>query len=117
MDHRLKSYLRTHRRRWGFTQQELAFLIGIKSSTSISRIERLKRIPTFEAAFALGVIFSVAPPELFPAIFSEVQSGIVERANELYEQLQGDPSKRTRIKLDFLETLLARLQSERAADV
>lgn len=117
MDQRLKSYLRPHRRRWGFTQQEIAFLIGIKSSTSISRIERLKRIPTFEVAFALGLIFGAAPGELFPANLMDVQQSVLHRANELYEQLQGDASKRTRIKLDFLEALLARLEQRSADDV
>ena len=42
MAERLKTYLRPLRRRWGLTQRELAFLIGIKNGTVISRIEGFK---------------------------------------------------------------------------
>ena len=117
MDPRLKSYLRPLRRRWGFTQRELAFLIGTKSSTVISRIEGLQRLPSLGAAFACAVIFGTPPLEVFPGFHSEVQKAVLSRANELYEQLQGNASKTTRIKLDFLETLLARLEQERATDL
>lgn len=109
MDHRLKSYLRPHRRRWGFTQREVAFLIGVKSSTAVSRLESAKRVPSLQTAFACGLIFDAASLELFPDFLSEVQLGVLERTNELYEQLQGNTSKATRGKLDFLEALLARL--------
>jgi hypothetical protein len=40
-----KSYLRPVRRRWGFTQAELAFLLGFKTGKGISRIEALKQTP------------------------------------------------------------------------
>jgi Helix-turn-helix len=48
MMHRLKSFLRPFRRRFGFTQRELAFLIGIQSRGAVSRFERAIRKPTFE---------------------------------------------------------------------
>jgi hypothetical protein len=38
-----------------------------------------------------------------------VQQAVRRRANDLYEELQGDSSKATRAKLDFLEGVLARL--------
>jgi transcriptional regulator with XRE-family HTH domain len=112
MIQKFRSYLRPIRRRWGFTQRELAFLIGYQTGKSISLIEALKQAPTAEAAFACAVIFNSPPKKLFPGIFAEVEHDVRERANRLYEDLQGHPSKTTRLKLDFLETLLARLQSE-----
>ncbi|WP_082884992.1 helix-turn-helix domain-containing protein [Bradyrhizobium stylosanthis] len=51
MHHRHQSYVRPHRRRWGLTQQELAFLIGVKSRTAVSRIEGSKRRPSLDAVF------------------------------------------------------------------
>jgi len=113
MDHRLKSYARPLRRRWALTQRELAFLVGVKSSTAISRIEGLKRIPSLAAAVAYAVIFDLGPLDLFPSYVVEIQQAVRSRVNELYEQLQGDPSKGTRVKLDFLETVLARLEEKR----
>jgi transcriptional regulator with XRE-family HTH domain len=112
MDQRLQSYTRSLRRRWGFTQRELAFLTGIKSGTVISRLEGMKRTPTLGVALACAVIFGVGPPELFPGIVVEVQRSILLRATTLYEELQGNASETTRVKLDFLEVLLARLEEE-----
>ncbi|KYK46060.1 hypothetical protein A1D31_33725 [Bradyrhizobium liaoningense] len=112
MDRRLKTYLRTFRRRWGLTQTELAFLIGIKSSTLVSRFEELKRTPNLSAAFACKIIFDATLAELFPGLFDDVQEAVYLRATELYEELQGSTSKATRAKLDFLEAVLSR--SERS---
>ncbi len=108
MERPFKSYLRTFRRSRGLTQKDLAFLIGAESSTTVSRLERLKRLPNLAVAFACRVIFDTSAIEIFPGLFSEIKGAVQERANELYEELQGDPSVATRVKLDFLENILAR---------
>ena len=113
MEHRLKSYIRPLRRRYGFTQEELAFLTGAKSRTVISRIEGAKRRTCLDALYTCAFIFNTPPPQLFPTLTSELHEAMLSRANELYEQLQGDPSPTTRTKLDFLEQLIARLDTER----
>jgi hypothetical protein len=110
---RFQTYLSPSRRRWGFTQGEFAFLLGYKTGKSVSRIEALKQAPTLDAALSCAVIFNTAPVKLFPGALFEAGQGVLERANELYEGLQGNPSKTTRIKLDFLEVLIARLKSNR----
>ena len=114
MVHHFKSYLRPARRRWGFTQTEVAFLLGFRTGKSISRIEALKQTPTLTAALSCAVIFNTAPVKLFPGLLSEVEKSALARARKLYDELQGDPSKATRIKLDFLEGLLARLEMQGA---
>jgi DNA-binding XRE family transcriptional regulator len=111
MVQRFQTYLRPSRRSWGFTQGELAFLIGYKTGKSISRIEASKQTPTLNAALSCAVIFNTPPVKLFPGALHEAEQVVLVRANELYEELQGDPSKVTRIKLDFLEVLIARLRS------
>lgn len=108
MKKRLRCYLRPQRRRWGFTQKELAFIIGAKSRTIVSRLEHGSRRPSLGAAFALSIVFGADAAEHFPALFAEVEQGVLARAYDLYEQLQGDRSKATRMKLDFLEKLFAR---------
>jgi DNA-binding XRE family transcriptional regulator len=115
MAERPKTYLRPLRRRWRLTQRELAFLIGIKSGTVISRIEGLDKAPRLAWAVACAVLFDTRALELFPGLFSEVYEGVLLRATELYYELQGNPSKTTRAKLDFLETALARLEKRRRA--
>src|SRR6266852_9657349 len=96
MAQRLKTYLRTFRRRWGLTQRELAFLIGLKSGTTVSRLEQLKRLPNLAAALACLIVFDIAPFEIFPGLFSEVRDRVIVRANQLYEELQGNLSRATR---------------------
>ena len=112
MDQQPKTYLRPLRRRFGLTQRELAFLIGAKSGTVISRIERGERVPNLATARALALLFGTRELELFPGFFFDVHEHLRSRVNHLYEELQGDPSKTTRIKLDFLEGVLARLDGE-----
>jgi transcriptional regulator with XRE-family HTH domain len=110
---KFRSYLRPVRRRWGFTQQELAFLIGYRSGKSISDIEALKWRPSVEAIVACALIFNTTPRKLFPGMFSDIGEAVLARTIRLYEELQGDWSKTTRMKLDFLERLLVRLESTR----
>jgi hypothetical protein len=117
MVQRFQTYLRPSRRRWGFTQGELAFLLGYKTGKSISRIEALKQAPTLNAALSCAVIFNTAPVKLFPSALYEAEQTVLDRANELYEELQGDPSKATQIKLDFLEALIKRLEGSRTTGV
>src|SRR5712692_7940220 len=88
MAQRLKTYLRTFRRRWGLTQQELAFLIGVKNGTVISRIEGLNKAPRLAWAVACAVLFNTRALKLFPGLFSQVYGDVFSRATELYEELQ-----------------------------
>jgi transcriptional regulator with XRE-family HTH domain len=111
MDHHTKTYVRPLRRRWGFTQKEIAFLIGGKSGTAISRIERGKRTPNVAAALALLIVFDTTPQDSFPGLFSKILEDVHGRVVELYEELQGDASTVTRMKLNFLESVMARLES------
>src|ERR1700731_3367423 len=87
MDHRIKTYVRPLRRRWGLTQRELALLIGAKTGTSVSRIEWGKRTPSFAATFACAIVLGTAPPELFPGLVSRIHDEVLRRARELYEEL------------------------------
>ena len=73
-----------------------------------------KRTPNLDAALALSIVFDTAQSQLFPDVVSKVQESVLRRANELYEAFQGDPSKATRIKLDFLEEVIARIEKQRA---
>ena len=108
MDQRLISYLRPLRRRWGLTQAEFAFLIGTKTHVAVSRIEALKTYPSLAEAIACSIVFNTPQPELFPELYGKVYEFVLSRADELYQQLQGNPSRVTKAKLDFLEEVLAR---------
>ena len=74
-------------------------------------------VTSLGAALACLIIFEINAIEIFPALFAGVTEAVRTRANELYEQLQGDPSPATRMKLDFLEGLLARAEGPATENV
>jgi transcriptional regulator with XRE-family HTH domain len=113
MKRRLGCYLRPYRLRWGFTQQELAFLIGAKRRKYIAYLEGSRRNPRLSVVFALHVVFGTRSRELFPGLCAEVEDAVIARAYDLYERLQGNPSKTTRVKLDFLEEMFARARKKK----
>lgn len=108
MDQRLISYLRPLRRRWGLTQAEFAFLIGTRTHVTVSRIEARKAYPSLAQAVACSIVYDTPPQELFPELYAKVYEFVQQQAEELYEKLQGNSSRVTRAKLDFLEEVLAR---------
>ena len=113
MKKKLDCYLRSYRRRWGLTQEELAQLLGCKTGSVISRLERDGRPPSLQAVYAFELLFGTAPIELFPGLHAVVKRDVIARARDFYEELQGDPSRSARIKLDFFEEVLERNDKKR----
>ena len=77
--------LRTFRRTWGLSQQELADLLGLESRTSVSRLEHGKRVPGLEIALACSSLFGVSLDELFPQFSEEIVDKLKERIQRLHE--------------------------------
>jgi len=71
--------LRGQRRSWGFSQREMAELLGFASRGQVSRIERGKRTPSIETALACTALFGVSPQELFPQLFAQIEERFHER--------------------------------------
>lgn len=105
--------VRTHRRRWALTQREVATLLGFESRTSVSRIEQGKHVPNLETALALEVVFGVAPREMFPSIFGEIEEQVMRQSLELYEATLQSSKPRERRKRELLEVALKRATSRR----
>jgi len=102
------NYLRSYRLRWGLSQTELAHLLGSKSAGVITRIEKKLRAPTLKVMIGCFIIFGTPAAELFPGISASVESDVMVRVWELYEEIQGDPSKRTKMKIGLLEAAIDR---------
>lgn len=114
MARQLSSYLKTHRKRSGFTQRELAQLFGNMSDAKVSRCERLQRKPCLETAFACQVIFDVSPHELFPGMYAPVEQAVVERAHLLVQTLYvRKTTPRIEHKLHTLRTIIKRASGAR----
>lgn len=84
--------LRIHRRSWGFSQKELADLLGFASRTHVSRIEHGKRIPGLETALACATLFGVSLGELFPQLATEIEEQLRDRALRLHTGLSNTTS-------------------------
>jgi DNA-binding XRE family transcriptional regulator len=86
--HKLDNYLRTYRKRAGFSQDEVACLLGTRDGTKTSRHERLKRTPSLETALAYEAMFGVPVRELFAGVSARARRQTRRRACLLRKRLQ-----------------------------
>jgi transcriptional regulator with XRE-family HTH domain len=121
---KLQHYLRTHRRRLGFSQKELAYLLASEAAESrVSRYESLAQEPSLRTALAYQVIFRVSIRELFAGMYDEVERLTLDRVRGLSERLnRSDPpapkhqQRRARTEAALL-TLLAELQNNNEEEI
>src|SRR5271157_219357 len=84
---KLDNYLRTYRKNRGFSQREVAFLLGCHSAAKVSRYERSKRIPPLETIFAYEVILGIPARELFAGIQERAERRALHRVRLLARRL------------------------------
>jgi transcriptional regulator with XRE-family HTH domain len=92
-DLELTSYLRSLRRRAGFSQRDLAELIGYLSGDQVSRHERADSLPSLLAAFSYEIVFRVPVADLFPGVYATVKQQIEERLSDLERELGESSAK------------------------
>ena len=85
---KLDNYLRTHRKKLGLTQRDVAFLLGCHSGAKVSRYERLQRIPSLNAIFAYEVIFQKPARELFAGIYDRAERETLRKVRQLRSRLK-----------------------------
>jgi transcriptional regulator with XRE-family HTH domain len=76
---RFDNYIRMLRRQRGLSQDELASLLGWKSGSAVSRLERGRRKPSLETLLALEAIFGVPIREFYAGRFQKVETAVKER--------------------------------------
>jgi transcriptional regulator with XRE-family HTH domain len=94
----------------GFSQPELAFLLGWKANSSVSLLENKGREPKLTTAVQLELLFGATSADLFPKLAFGAEEELMRRAYELHTRLQGNPSKKTKQKLELLELVLERVK-------
>jgi transcriptional regulator with XRE-family HTH domain len=92
MSRKLPNYLKTYRKKCGFSQNEMALLLGCRSGAKVSRFEHYKRDPDLRTALACQVMFGIPANEIFPGIFAEVEKVTKEQAMLLSRKLEYLPS-------------------------
>ncbi len=83
-----RCYLRTHRRKWGLSQKDLARLIGTIGCSQLSRYENSKRAPRIEVALACQVIFGVIPSIIFVDTYASVEEEVMRNMYRMNEALK-----------------------------
>ena len=73
---------RVFRRESGLVQEDVAFLLGLKDPSSVSRFERLSREPDIRSAFACEHILGAPVRTLFEPLFHDVGRIVRERARD-----------------------------------
>ncbi len=82
----LSNYLRICRKRLTLSQEEVAFLLGVKGmdkGVKVCRDENLARTPSLEDALAYEVIYDKPIRELFAGVYERIEQEVAERAKVL----------------------------------
>jgi len=95
----LPNYLRSKRKQSSFSQEEVAFLLGLKGMDKggkVSRDENYSRIPTLETALAYEAIYGKPIRELFAGLYEQISDEVSSRAKILSYRKKDPPDpKRT----------------------
>ena len=102
------NYVRTCRQRHALTEDDLAFLMGQRCGTVVSKLENGARVPPLAGALALQVIFGLPPKSIFPEFYEHVEDQVMARARDLYEQLEDQTDPRSVAKRELLEAMARR---------
>jgi DNA-binding XRE family transcriptional regulator len=92
----LKSYLRTYRKRAGLTHDELAFLCGAMSGTSVARHENAKRLPLLRTALIYEVVLRVPVRAIYERVVYDARQMVRRRAVGLRMGLERKPRTKSR---------------------
>ena|ERR1700739_3102919 len=104
------SHLRTHRKRSGLTQRELATLLGYANKSLVSRHETASGLPTLDIALAYEAIFRVPISQLFPDLYRSIEASVESRLSAMEADLrqQGGKGRAARVTAQKLEWAWAR---------
>ncbi len=80
-------FLRSYRRYTGFSQNDVARLIGASSHWSVSRHERSGRPVTLWTALAYELIYRRPVADIFGGTHALIRTAVVRRANALLNDL------------------------------
>jgi hypothetical protein len=108
MSTKVQCYLRTLRRRWGLTQEEVASLLPEGDRNRVSSVEWGEAPPNAAEIVAYGLIFDSSCRTLFPGFHEEIEDAVMRRAYQLYKGLKEDDSGRAAQLRGFIEQMFAR---------
>lgn len=97
-----------YRNRWRLSQKELGLLLGLRSISTVSRLETGERLPTKAELLALEIIFGASPKTLFSEYYQHMEEAVMRRAAAFYAKLDGRTSAGASMKRKLLDGMIAR---------
>jgi transcriptional regulator with XRE-family HTH domain len=73
-----------YRRRMGFTQRQVARLLGQRDTSMVSHYEHSRALPPLAVALSLEIIYRIPAAFLFPAMYDELKRHIRQQEETLY---------------------------------
>jgi len=104
----IKCRLRTLRRGWSLSQEDLASLIPGCGRNRIGRIERGLSEPSAGELTASGLIFGLNAHGLFPYLYAEAADGVMQGANRLCQKYENRTSAKAKRRVQLLEQIKER---------
>lgn len=101
-------YVRTLRRQWGFTQKELAGLIGRGGHERVADVELARATPNAAEILTYSLLFGAPPADIFPALYERVEERLIQAAYSLDEALKVEDTQRARSIRKLLKEALDR---------
>lgn len=81
------------RKKIGLPQKQVAFLLGHKNTTQLSRYERGSRIPSLETALKLESAYNTPVRVLFSGLYDQFHADVQGRRKVLYERLRPEEER------------------------
>lgn len=113
MTSRLSSRIRAERKRLQLSQDDISFLLGLSSGATVSQHESVARLPELKLLLKYEVLFGKSAAELFPKLRWDVETEMLAQVRALMSELEARPQLSAQRKLEILETLLRRIDSNR----
>ncbi len=102
------TYLRRERRKWGLTQKEVASLVGLRSRSQISAIERGVAPPTVQQLLAFQCLFGMTAAQLFPRLFQDAEDLVFHATQTLIDTTKTGATLRAIRKKELLRQVTSR---------
>ena len=107
------NHFKSYRKRYSLTQHDVVFLLELNNCSGLCRFENGSRKPAIEILLGYHLLFDTPLEDFFPAQKDEVRQKLVQKAQELLEDLRAEKmSRRVYRRLAFLDTTIKRLSSD-----
>lgn len=80
---RVPNRLWTYRKRMGFTQKEVADIVGYQTEAHISDYEHGRKLPSLATAFKLEIVYRAPVAFLYPEMYAEFKERLRMREDRV----------------------------------